>query len=126
MAAPRQAVFPGARALEGLAAFDEPLAEEPCEPSLMLGQLHACGAPPIRVVIGAEAHATVFKALAFLGLGRDRVERVPVDGQGRMLASAMPELDERTLVVAQAGNVNTGSLTRCWWPARRRNRPSRR
>jgi glutamate/tyrosine decarboxylase-like PLP-dependent enzyme len=68
------------------------------------------GAPPIRVVIGAEAHGTVFKALALLGLGRERVELVPVDGQGRMLAGALPPLDERTLVLAQAGNVNTGSF----------------
>jgi len=68
------------------------------------------GAPPIRVVIGAEAHGTVFKALALLGLGRERVERVPVDGQGRMIASAMPELDRHTLVFAQAGNVNTGAF----------------
>jgi glutamate/tyrosine decarboxylase-like PLP-dependent enzyme len=68
------------------------------------------GAPPIRVVIGAEAHGTVFKALALLGLGRERVERVPVDGQGRMIAAAMPALDERTLVFAQAGNVNTGAF----------------
>jgi glutamate/tyrosine decarboxylase-like PLP-dependent enzyme len=68
------------------------------------------GAPPIRVVIGDEAHGTVFKALALLGLGRERVERVPVDGQGRMRPEAMPVLDDRTLVFAQAGNVNTGSF----------------
>jgi glutamate/tyrosine decarboxylase-like PLP-dependent enzyme len=68
------------------------------------------GAPPIRVVLGAEAHSTVFKALALLGLGRERVERVPVDSQGRMIAGALPALDERTLVFAQAGNVNTGSF----------------
>jgi glutamate/tyrosine decarboxylase-like PLP-dependent enzyme len=68
------------------------------------------GAPPIRVVIGAEAHGTAFKALALLGLGRERVELVPADGQGRMLAGALPALDEHTLVFAQAGNVNTGSF----------------
>jgi len=68
------------------------------------------GAPPIRVVIGAEAHSTAFKALALLGFGRDRVERVPVDRQGRMLASALPELDANTLVLAQAGNVNSGAF----------------
>jgi len=68
------------------------------------------GAPPIRVVVGAEAHGTVFKALALLGLGRDRVELVPVDGQGRMIAKAVPALDEHTLVIAQAGNVNTGAF----------------
>jgi glutamate/tyrosine decarboxylase-like PLP-dependent enzyme len=68
------------------------------------------GAPPIRVVVGAEAHGTVDKALALLGLGRDRVERVATDGQGRMRADALPALDDRTLVVAQAGNVNTGAF----------------
>ena len=68
------------------------------------------GAPPIRVVIGAEAHGTVFKALALLGLGRERVELVPVDGQGRMIAEAMPALDDHTLVFTQAGNVNTGAF----------------
>lgn len=68
------------------------------------------GAPPIRVVVGAEAHGTVFKALALLGLGKDRVEMAPVDAQGRMLADQMPALDDRTLVIAQAGNVNSGAF----------------
>lgn len=68
------------------------------------------GAPSFRVVIGEEAHASVFKALAFLGLGKDRVEKVPVDDQGRMLANKMPELDEHTLVIVQAGNVNSGAF----------------
>ncbi len=68
------------------------------------------GAPEIRVVVGAEAHGTVFKALALLGLGKDRVELVPVDDQGRMIPGRMPGLDERTLVIAQAGNVNSGAF----------------
>jgi glutamate/tyrosine decarboxylase-like PLP-dependent enzyme len=68
------------------------------------------GAPPIRVVLGDEAHGTVLKALALLGLGRERVERVPVDRNGRMRAEAMPALDCHTLVIAQAGNVNTGAF----------------
>jgi glutamate/tyrosine decarboxylase-like PLP-dependent enzyme len=68
------------------------------------------GAPPIRVVVGAEAHGTVFKALALLGLGKDRVELVPVDSQGRMLAEKVPNLDANTLVILQAGNVNSGSF----------------
>jgi glutamate/tyrosine decarboxylase-like PLP-dependent enzyme len=45
-----------------------------------------------------------------LGLGRSRLIRVPVDGQGRMRADALPELDEHTVVCIQAGNVNTGAL----------------
>jgi hypothetical protein len=51
----------------------------------------------------------VLKALALLGLGRERVTRVPSDEQGRLRADHLPELDATTIVCAQAGNVNTGS-----------------
>ena len=68
------------------------------------------GAPEIRVVLGRQAHATVFKALALAGLGNERVERVPVDAQGRMIAAEVPPLDDRTMVIVQAGNVNSGSF----------------
>jgi glutamate/tyrosine decarboxylase-like PLP-dependent enzyme len=68
------------------------------------------GAPPLRVVIGAEAHAALLKALSMLGLGRARVETVPTDKQGRMRADALPSLDERTIVCIQSGNVNTGAF----------------
>jgi glutamate/tyrosine decarboxylase-like PLP-dependent enzyme len=67
-------------------------------------------APKIRVVLGEQAHATVFKALAILGLGNERVQRVAVDAQGRMIASKMPPLDDITLVITQAGNVNSGAF----------------
>ena len=40
------------------------------------------GAPPLRVVVGEEVHVSVLKALALLGLGRERVERVPVGRPG--------------------------------------------
>jgi glutamate/tyrosine decarboxylase-like PLP-dependent enzyme len=68
------------------------------------------GAPPITVVVSEEAHASVGKALGMLGLGRSRVVRVPVDGQGRIRADAVPHLDERTILCLQAGNVNTGAF----------------
>ncbi len=68
------------------------------------------GAPEIRVVLGAQAHSTVYKALSLLGLGRQRVETVPVDAQGRLQAQSLPSLDERTLLVLQAGNVSTGAF----------------
>ena len=68
------------------------------------------GAPALRVLVGEEAHASVAKALDVLGLGRERVERVPVDGQGRMRADALPALDASTIVCTQAGNVNTGAF----------------
>jgi glutamate/tyrosine decarboxylase-like PLP-dependent enzyme len=68
------------------------------------------GAPPLRVVVGDEVHISLVKALGLLGLGRRRVERVPVDRQGRMRPDALPELDARTVVCIQAGNVNTGAF----------------
>ena len=68
------------------------------------------GAPEIRIVISEQAHATVFKALSLLGLGKERVELVPADEQGRMVAGALPVLDDRSLVITQAGNVNTGAF----------------
>src|SRR3989475_12724059 len=46
------------------------------------------GAPPITVVVGEEVHVSVLKALMLVGLGGERVIRVPVDGQGRMRADA--------------------------------------
>jgi glutamate/tyrosine decarboxylase-like PLP-dependent enzyme len=68
------------------------------------------GAPPITVVVGAEAHPTLFKSLGLLGLGRERVVRVPADGQGRMLREKLPPIAGPTIVCAQAGNVNTGAV----------------
>jgi glutamate/tyrosine decarboxylase-like PLP-dependent enzyme len=71
-------------------------------------------APELRVICGAEAHATVFNALRLLGLGRDTARLVPADEQGRMradgLATALAERDVPTIVCAQAGNVNTGAF----------------
>ena len=68
------------------------------------------GAPPITVIIGEEAHPTVFKSLGLLGLGRKRVLKVPVDSQGRMRADALPSISGPTIVIVQAGNVNTGAF----------------
>ena len=68
------------------------------------------GAPPITVVVGQEAHPTLMKSLGLLGLGRNRVVRVPVDGQGRMRADALPALAGPAIVCVQAGNVNTGAF----------------
>jgi glutamate/tyrosine decarboxylase-like PLP-dependent enzyme len=67
-------------------------------------------APPITVVVGDEVHASVNKALSMLGLGRDRVVRVPVDDQGRIRAEVLPNISGPTIVCLQAGNVNTGAF----------------
>jgi glutamate/tyrosine decarboxylase-like PLP-dependent enzyme len=68
------------------------------------------GAPELRVVVGEQAHPTVAKALALLGLGRERVVRVPVDVQGRMRVESLPDLSGPCIVCAQAGNVNSGAF----------------
>lgn len=68
------------------------------------------GAPPVTVVVGAEVHPTLLKALGLLGLGRERVLTVPVDEQGRMRADAFPKLAGPAIVCLQAGNVNTGAF----------------
>lgn len=68
------------------------------------------GAPSVTVVVGAEAHPSLFKSLGLAGFGRDRVVRVPVDGQGRMRADAFPALTAPAIVCLQAGNVNTGAF----------------
>jgi len=68
------------------------------------------GAPPITVVIGEEGHATLFKIIGLLGLGRERVVTVPADGQGRLRADAIPALTGPAIVCAQAGNVNSGAF----------------
>jgi glutamate/tyrosine decarboxylase-like PLP-dependent enzyme len=67
------------------------------------------GAPPLRVVVGEEAHASLLKALAMVGLGRARVERVPADDQGRVRPDSLPALDAATILCLQAGNVNSGA-----------------
>lgn len=72
------------------------------------------GAPAIRVVVGAERHATVDRALRLLGIGASGITAVPADAQGRMLPGALRDALEHSdgpiIVCAQAGNVNTGSV----------------
>ncbi|MEK6280170.1 MAG: aminotransferase class V-fold PLP-dependent enzyme [Acidobacteriota bacterium] len=68
------------------------------------------GAPPITVVTSAETHPTVYKSLGMLGLGRNRIVKVPVDDQGRLRVESLPEITGPTIICVQAGNVNTGSF----------------
>ncbi|HUK94669.1 MAG TPA: pyridoxal-dependent decarboxylase [Gaiellaceae bacterium] len=70
------------------------------------------GAPSVRVLVGGKGHVTVNRALRLLGLGAPTP--VEADEQGRMradaLAAALAEADGPTIVVAQAGEVNTGNF----------------
>jgi glutamate/tyrosine decarboxylase-like PLP-dependent enzyme len=64
----------------------------------------------VTVVVGAEAHPSLIKALGLLGMGRARVVTVPVDSQGRMRAEAFPKIAPPAIVCIQSGNVNTGAF----------------
>lgn len=72
------------------------------------------GAPPVNLVIGAEAHITIYSAMRVLGFGTRALRKVETDEQGRMkagaLAAVLKELQGPTIVCAQAGNVNTGAV----------------
>ena len=73
------------------------------------------GCPPVRVLAGAEHHASVAMALRYLGIGTDQVTIVDVDSQGAMRADAVePALrahaGEPVIVCTQVGNVNTGAI----------------
>ena len=68
------------------------------------------GAPPIEVVVGGEAHASIVKALSLAGFGSKRVTIVEADSQGRMQVDKLPRLSKRAIVCIQAGNVNTGAF----------------
>ncbi|MEO0996466.1 MAG: pyridoxal-dependent decarboxylase [Pseudomonadota bacterium] len=66
------------------------------------------GAPVLDVVVSEESHPSVTKSLGMLGLGRNRVIRVPTDARGAMKATALPKLKRPTIICTQIGNVNTG------------------
>ncbi|HSI01400.1 MAG TPA: aspartate aminotransferase family protein, partial [Reyranella sp.] len=72
------------------------------------------GAPAVDVLIGEEAHASVFSALQALGFGHDRPIWIAVDDQGAMKSDALAAALERctgpTIVVAQAGQLNSGAF----------------
>ncbi len=68
------------------------------------------GAPQIRVVTCREAHSTILKSISLMGLGKGNIEWVDVDEQGRIIPENIPELDNRSILILQAGNVNSGAF----------------
>ena len=71
-------------------------------------------APKISVIVSEEAHATIHRALRYLGLGAGRSLRVRADDQGRMdpedLERVLAGVEGPLIVCAQAGNVNSGAF----------------
>lgn len=72
------------------------------------------GAPRVRVIVNADRHATIDRALRLLGLGTSSVVPVRTDPQGRAdvgeLSTALSEVDGPRIVCLQAGDVNTGAF----------------
>ncbi len=66
-------------------------------------------APKIRVVTGAEIHSSILKAISLVGFGKANIEWVDCDEQGTIIPEKIPALDNRTLLILQAGNVNSGA-----------------
>jgi len=68
------------------------------------------GAPKLRIVAGRQTHGSVIKGITLLGFGTDNIEYVKTDDQGRIIPSEIPELDEKTILILQAGNVSSGAF----------------
>lgn len=72
------------------------------------------GAPRVRVVAGAERHATIDRSLRWLGFGSAVVEPVAADENGAIDVDDLARVLDAgptgpLLVCLQAGNVNTGA-----------------
>ena len=65
-------------------------------------------APKIRIVAGKQAHGAVIKSILMLGMGVENIEWAEVDSQGRIIPEKIPVLDKNTILILQAGNVNSG------------------
>jgi glutamate/tyrosine decarboxylase-like PLP-dependent enzyme len=90
------------------------------------------GAPRIEVVVGAERHASIDRALRMLGIGARQLRVIEADTAGRMRADRLDPVGTLTgtplIVCAQAGNVNGGAFDPLpaiaeWVAAARQHRP---
>ena len=78
-----------------------------------VGRDGLAGAPRVRVIVGAERHATIDRAIRFLGLGESSIQQVPALPNGAVDSAALSAVLGNggipTIVCAQSGNVNTGA-----------------
>ena len=75
-----------------------------------LDQKGLTNAPTIRVIVSEKTHVTIIKALKLLGFGLDNVIFTPSDEHGRIIVDKLPDLDAKTILCLQAGEVNTGEF----------------
>ena len=71
------------------------------------------GAPPVHVLIGADAHSSLYSSLQLIGFGSKRVIAIATDTLGRMQPAALEQaisgLEGPRIIIAQAGQINTGA-----------------
>jgi len=67
-------------------------------------------APELKIIASADIHATNVTALQYMGYGRDEIHFTPVDTEGRIIVDQLPELDQNTIIIIQAGNINSGAF----------------
>jgi glutamate/tyrosine decarboxylase-like PLP-dependent enzyme len=72
-------------------------------------------APAIRILTSTELHATVNRAVRLLGLGESSIVALPSDDAGKLpeatlRATLETHPDAPTIVLLQAGDVNTGAF----------------
>lgn len=72
------------------------------------------GAPPITILTGDQRHGSIERALHFLGMGTKHVHDLPTADDGQLkpdvLAAALEDTEGPTIVLLQAGDLNTGSF----------------
>jgi len=73
-----------------------------------------CGAPPIRI-LASNRHGSVARALRLLGIGEGNVCDLELDGNERVAPTALSDAlmaapAAATIVVLQAGDINSGSF----------------
>jgi aromatic-L-amino-acid/L-tryptophan decarboxylase len=74
------------------------------------------------VYASTEAHMSIGKAAALLGIGRDYVRLIPCDDEFRIRTDLLDQAIQRDIdagikpiaVIGSAGTVNTGSIDRLW------------
>jgi glutamate/tyrosine decarboxylase-like PLP-dependent enzyme len=73
------------------------------------------GAPPIRVLSSEQAHGSISRALRMLGIGTAQLLTIVADPPGQLSAAALEaalgqDSSSATIVVLQAGDINTGAF----------------
>jgi|GEM_PF-6304724 len=71
------------------------------------------GAPKVQVIVGEHRHASVDRAVRFLGIGSENVTVVPADADGvsfAALEAGLTNADGPTIVVLSAADLNIGAF----------------